>query len=138
MNPGLQQPALPGVMLPPVVAPRSSDLLRPPYVGGLGLRAAHLFGRPSSCNYIDWFRGTNTTFTHTGRTAIERARRFLDLRPGDEVLAPAYHCGSEIDVFLNAGAALRLFRVTSAAEIDLEDVQKRITSRTRAIYVIHY
>src|SRR5438552_15975096 len=113
MNPGLQQPAVPGVMLRPVAAAHATESVRPPYVGGLGLSTAHLFGRPSSCNYIDWFRGTNTTFTHTGRTAIERTLRSLDLRPGDEILAPAYHCGSEIDVFLNAGAELRLFRVTN-------------------------
>jgi dTDP-4-amino-4,6-dideoxygalactose transaminase len=39
---------------------------------------------------------------------------------------------------LQTGAAVRLFRVFSTGEIDLDDLQKRITRRTKAVYVIHY
>ena len=38
-----------------------------------------------------------TIWTYLGRTAIALAARALGLRPGDEVLAPAYNCGTEVD-----------------------------------------
>jgi perosamine synthetase len=106
--------------------------------GGMRIAWRNVFGRPVPGNFSGWFAGSNTCYTHTARTAIERALLLLNIGAGDEILAPAYHCGSELDVLLGAGVTVRLFRVSRNAEIDLDDLQTRITSRTRAVYVIHY
>jgi dTDP-4-amino-4,6-dideoxygalactose transaminase len=108
------------------------------FVGGLHVTAAQMFGRRARNNCASWFAGANVQYAHTARTAIQRALSLLNLRAGDEVLVPAYHCGSELDVILQAQAEARLFRVSRAGEIDVEDLEKRITRRTRAVYVIHY
>jgi dTDP-4-amino-4,6-dideoxygalactose transaminase len=60
------------------------------------------------------------------------------LHAGDEILVPAYNCGTEIDPFLSQGLSVIFYRVDRAARIDFEDLQRRVTSNTRAIYVTHY
>ena len=111
---------------------------RPCFVGGLHLTARQLVGRRKLNNHLDWFSDSKPFYVHTARTAIHKALSLLNLRGEDEILVPAYHCGSEVDAMLKAGAVVRLFRVSSAGQIDIDDLQKRITSRTRAVYVIHY
>jgi len=76
--------------------------------------------------------------TFRGRSAITLACRLLGIGPGHEVLAPAYNCGSEIDALLHAGAQVVGYRVSRRGEIDLDDIMARRSSRTRAVYVIHY
>ncbi len=84
------------------------------------------------------FAGRQVTFTYMTRTAIRRACDLLGLGPGDEILAPGYNCGSELDPLLHAGLMVRLFPVNLAAEIDPDAVESRIGPQTRAVYVTHY
>ena len=108
------------------------------YVGDLGLRLGDFWGNrvESSCNA--WFRGAHVYYVHAARTAILQACSLLKLHGGDEVLVPAYNCGSEVDALLEGGATVRFFRITRAGDIDLEDLGKRITRATKAVYIIHY
>ncbi len=77
-------------------------------------------------------------FTHMGRNAIWQAVQILGLSAGDEVLVPAYNCGSEIDPLISYGLTVAPYRVSRSAEIDTEDLLGRVTQRTRAVYVTHY
>jgi len=112
--------------------------VRPLFVGGMHPTVGQVFGKAARHNLAKWFNGADIYYVHAARTAIQRAVSLLSLGRGDEVLMPAYHCGSELDVLLNAGVTVRLFRISIAGEIDLEDLQSRLTERTRAVYVIHY
>jgi dTDP-4-amino-4,6-dideoxygalactose transaminase len=85
-----------------------------------------------------WFGDGSVHYVHRGRTAIRHACKLLGLRSGDEVLAPSYNCGSEIDALLNSGASVVLYRVDRSCNIDLDDLCRRITHRTKAIYITHY
>lgn len=76
--------------------------------------------------------------TYMGRNAIWQAMRILGLNPGDEILVPAYNCGSEIDPLLHYGLTIVPYRVSRFAQVDAEDIRCRITTRTRAVYVTHY
>jgi dTDP-4-amino-4,6-dideoxygalactose transaminase len=62
----------------------------------------------------------------------------LGIGKGQEILVPAYNCGTEIDALLHSGATPVGYRITRQCEIDLEDLMSRKTSRTRAVYLIHY
>ena len=55
-----------------------------------------------------------------------------------EVLMPAYHHGVEVDAVVDAGAAVRFYRVGSRWDVDLEDVERKIGPATRALYLVHY
>jgi perosamine synthetase len=76
--------------------------------------------------------------THATRVAIRAGCDLLGLVPGDEVLVPAYHCGSEVDPLLEAGLTLRLYPVAADTAVSPEEIAARIGPRTRAIYLIHY
>lgn len=82
--------------------------------------------------------GRSVGLAYSTRVAIRRACDLLGLRPGDEVLAPAYNCGSELDPLLQAGLTVRLFPVAADTTIDVEAIRAMIGPRTRAIYLIHY
>lgn len=77
-------------------------------------------------------------FTHLGRIGNVIACRLFDIQMGDEILAPSYNCGSEIDPFLWFGMKAVMYRVDDKLNIDIEDLQRRITKRTKIIYVTHY
>jgi dTDP-4-amino-4,6-dideoxygalactose transaminase len=62
----------------------------------------------------------------------------IGLRPGDEVLAPAYHHGSEIEVLVRAGLRVRFFDVDDTLEPDPDVLERSLTPAVRALYLIHY
>jgi dTDP-4-amino-4,6-dideoxygalactose transaminase len=94
--------------------------------------------RPAGLPRWDQFDGAAVVPTYLGRVAIRRLCRDLGLAGGDEILAPSYNCGSEIDPLLAGGASVTLYRVGRDARIDVKDIADRVTERTRAVYVTHY
>lgn len=89
--------------------------------------------------YIEsWFWDAPLYFTHKGRIAIRKACQLINIQPGDEVLMPAYNCGTEIDPVIKGGATAVLYRVDRLGMVDIHDLQCRITRRTKAIYATHY
>lgn len=84
------------------------------------------------------FEEAGIVTTYLGRVAVMRMCRELGLGKGDEILAPSYNCGSEIDPLIVSGATVTLYRVDREAQIDVQDIMARATTRTRAVYVTHY
>jgi len=62
----------------------------------------------------------------------------LGLGPGDEVLLPAYHHGSEVEAFLRTGVSCRFYDVDPTLRPDLAALEGLLGPRTRALYLIHY
>jgi hypothetical protein len=62
----------------------------------------------------------------------------LDLRPGDEVLMPAYHHGSEVEALLRTDLTCRFYDVGPSLRPDARALDELIGPRTRALYLIHY
>jgi dTDP-4-amino-4,6-dideoxygalactose transaminase len=86
----------------------------------------------------DLFIGRHVHFSFNTRTAIRVACDALGLTPGDEVLVPAYNCGSEIDPLLHAGLSVTIYPVGRDLVADPDAIARRISPRTRAVYVTHY
>jgi len=86
-------------------------------------------------NYL----GVNETYAfNSGRTALSIALQALDLKPRDEVLAPAYTCAIVFEVILRLG--LNVIPVDVNVEtynINPDLISKLITPKTRAIIPIH-
>jgi hypothetical protein len=78
-----------------------------------------------------------TTFYYLARNAVFHGAALLGLA-GREVLVPAYHHGVEVGALAAAGAVPRFVRVDGRMRLDLEDAERKIGPRTRALYVIHY
>jgi CDP-6-deoxy-D-xylo-4-hexulose-3-dehydrase len=67
-----------------------------------------------------------------------REERFGGLEPGDEVLAPAVTWPTQIWSLLMAGFSVRLVDVDPGTlNISVEDLEKKIGPRTRAISLVH-
>jgi dTDP-4-amino-4,6-dideoxygalactose transaminase len=73
-----------------------------------------------------------------GRHALWAGVRSLGLGRGDEVLVPAYHCGSEIAALVQAGLACRFYEAGETLEPDADELEALLTPRTRALFLIHY
>lgn len=73
--------------------------------------------------------------TYYGRVAIDLLCQIWKICKTDEVLLPAYNCGSEVSPFVVNGCRVV---VDTKARIDFDDIQKRATTRTRLVYVTHY
>jgi dTDP-4-amino-4,6-dideoxygalactose transaminase len=84
------------------------------------------------------FASGQVTPTYRGQTAIFHLCEHFGLGDSDEVLVPAYNCGSELEALLYRGIQAIPYRVGRNARLDFEDLQRKVTQRTRAIYVIHY
>lgn len=103
-----------------------------------GLSLGSLWARDAAGGVPALFAGRRVSYSFNTRVAIRRACDILGLKRGDEVLVPAYSCGSELDPLLAAGLTLRLYPVDGLAQIDPAQIARLITPQTRAIYLTHY
>lgn len=110
----------------------------PPDCAAAGLSLGSLIARDPAGGVSALFAGRRISYSFNTRVAIRRTCDVLGLKPGDEVLAPAYNCGSELDPLLDAGLTLRLYPVDRHAQIDPAKIARRITPQTRALYLTHY
>ena len=91
----------------------------------------------------DFFRekyGFKKTLLTTSCTAaLEMAALLLNIKPGDEVIIPSYTFVSTANAFVLRGAKI-IFADSQAdhPNIDVTRLENYITSRTKAIVVVHY
>lgn len=109
-----------------------------PYCGDPPMRLRDLFARDPAGGIPALFRGRRMHYSFNTRVAIRKACDLLRLEPGDEILAPAYNCGSEMDPLRHAGLSIRLYPVDRRTRFDPDTVERMIGPRTRAIYLTHY
>ena len=80
---------------------------------------------------------TCTLYT-LGRHALWHGMRALNRNPGEEILVPAYNCGSEVEALIGAGFACRFYEGTERLEPDEDELERLLTERVRGLYLIHY
>jgi dTDP-4-amino-4,6-dideoxygalactose transaminase len=71
--------------------------------------------------------------------ALEMAAVLVDIQPGDEVIVPSYSFVSTVNAFVLRGAKI-IFADSRKdhPNLDENEIEKLITSKTKAIVVIHY
>lgn len=85
------------------------------------------------------FKAKNAILTTSCTSALELATYLLKLKTGDEVLVPSYTFSSTVNPVLLAGATPVFVDIErNTLNMDPEEIKKRITPRTRAIYPVHY
>jgi len=85
------------------------------------------------------FGARNVLMTTSCTTALELATRLLNLKPGDEVIVPSYTFSSTANAILLAGAKPVFTDIQEdTLNIDPDEIRKKITPKTRAIYPVHY
>lgn len=72
------------------------------------------------------------------RHALWYGLRAVGVGAGDEVLVPAYHHGSEVEVVAQVGAACRFYGGNDSVEPVEDELEPLVNPRTRALLLIHY
>ena len=73
-----------------------------------------------------------------GRHALWHGLGEVGLNPGDEVLVPAYHHGSEVEVLVQRGLSCRFYEGSDHLEPIDSELEGLVGPRTRALLLIHY
>ncbi|HEX8342745.1 MAG TPA: DegT/DnrJ/EryC1/StrS family aminotransferase [Tepidisphaeraceae bacterium] len=100
--------------------------------------STHRVTRDLEDDYRQYF-GVSHALSHCNGTAALLAAFFaIDLQPGDEVIVPSATWWASISPMLWLGA-VPVFAETESEQmgLDPQDVQRKITPRTRAIVVVH-
>lgn len=80
-----------------------------------------------------------TLLTTSCTDALEMASILIDIKPGDEIIAPSYTFVSTVNAFVLRGA--KIVFADSCAEnpnIDIKQIEALITDRTKVIIPVHY
>lgn len=75
--------------------------------------------------------------TSSGTSALLVSLIALGLKPGDEVIVPAYTFVATYSACIFAGLVPVLAEIDESLSLDPEDIEHRITSRTKAILPVH-
>ena len=80
-----------------------------------------------------------TLLTPSCTAALEMAAILMDIRPGDEVIVPSFTFVSSANAFVLRGAKI-VFADSQPnhPNLDPENIERHISSRTKAIVVVHY
>lgn len=74
------------------------------------------------------------------RHGLWHGLRALGLGPGDELLVPAYHHGSEVEAIVQSGITCRFYRTPPDLAPDAEELEGLLRDRPniRGLFLIHY
>lgn len=88
---------------------------------------------------VDLGHGKSALLTNSATAALEMAAILCDLKPGDEVIMPSFTFVSTANAFVLRGAVPVFIDIESENfNIDPEKIKSAITSKTKAIVVVHY
>jgi 8-amino-3,8-dideoxy-alpha-D-manno-octulosonate transaminase len=73
----------------------------------------------------------------SGTTALYTAMAAIEIGPGDEVILPAWTWYADYDAIVLAGALPVFAEIDDSFNIDVNDIEHRITPRTKAIIAVH-
>jgi 8-amino-3,8-dideoxy-alpha-D-manno-octulosonate transaminase len=74
----------------------------------------------------------------SGTAALKVAMTALEVGPGDEVIVPTFTFVASVGAIVQLGAIPIFAEVDESLSIDPEDVEKKITDRTKVIMPVHF
>jgi len=84
-------------------------------------------------------KSSHTLLTHSCTAALEMAALLCDLKPGDEVIMPSYTFVSTANAVALRGATPVFVDIRpDTLNIDEKKIEAAITSKTRALFIVHY
>jgi CelD/BcsL family acetyltransferase involved in cellulose biosynthesis len=80
----------------------------------------------------------NVALFARARHGVWQGVQALGLLPGDCILAPAYHHGSEIEALIRAGLSVRFYGGDETLQPTEPELERLLDDRVRALYLVHY
>ncbi len=93
------------------------------------------------CNrwFEERFNITKVLLTTSCTHALEMAAILVDIKPGDEVIAPSFTFVSTVNAFVLRGAKIKFVDIRpDTMNIDENLIEQAITARTKIIIPVHY
>ncbi len=84
------------------------------------------------------FNLQNVVAVNSGTAALELAYELAEINEGDEVITPVLTCTATNIPLLHRGAKIVFADVDYDLNIDIHDVEKKITKKTKAIVFVHF
>ncbi|MCP9890258.1 dTDP-4-amino-4,6-dideoxygalactose transaminase [Cyanobium sp. Aljojuca 7D2] len=98
-----------------------------------------LFTKAASGILEEIFNSKRALLTHSCTAALEMCAILLELNEGDEVIMPSFTFVSTANAFISRGALPVFVDIDPLTQnIDIYRIEQAITSRTKAIVVVHY
>ena len=98
-----------------------------------------LFTKKATELLENYYTGSKILLTTSCTHAIEMAAILIGLEPGDEVIMPSYTFVSTANPFILRGAKIVFVDINPRCmNIDENLIEKAITTKTKAIVVVHY
>jgi dTDP-4-amino-4,6-dideoxygalactose transaminase len=85
-----------------------------------------------------YFKKKNVVALNSGTSALELAYELAGIGRGDEVLTPVLTCTATNLPLLHRGAKIRWIDTDYDLNIDIADLKRKITPRTKAIVFVHF
>ena len=73
----------------------------------------------------------------SGTAALRVALAALGIGPGDEVVTQSFTFVATVEAIIESGATPVCAEIDTSLNIDIDDLRRRLTSRTRAVIVVH-
>jgi dTDP-4-amino-4,6-dideoxygalactose transaminase len=91
-------------------------------------------------DFSDFIGAPHAIAVSSGTAALHLAMRALEIGPKDEVIVPSLSFVASSNAILYVGANPVFVDITGMNDFNLscDDLEKRITSRTKALVVVHY
>jgi perosamine synthetase len=74
----------------------------------------------------------------SGRIAIALALRQMNVKAGDSVLVPSFHCASMIEPVTWSGATAVFYRINDDTSINLDDIASKLDGTSKVLMVTNY
>ena len=87
--------------------------------------------------WAKWNGAKYAVTTTNGTSALHTAVAGLGIGPGDEIICPSYSFIASSFCVLQAGALPIFADVTDSHTLDPQDIESKITEKTKAIIVVH-
>jgi dTDP-4-amino-4,6-dideoxygalactose transaminase len=84
------------------------------------------------------FNKENVVALNSGTSALELAYELAGLQKGDEVITPVLTCTATNIPLVRRGCRIVFADIEPDLNIDIEDVKKKITKKTKAIVFVHF
>lgn len=121
----------------PPITPFESTAASARYIPALPSLSLSMLAGTSRAPLAFPFNAPSVNFAYFARNSVWTLARMFELFRG-EVLVPAYHHGVEVEALIDAGVTPRFYPVGPRMEVDPDDVARRVRSKTRALYLIHF
>ena len=84
-----------------------------------------------------FFKSKYALAVTSGTAAIKIALMALNVKPGDEVITQAFNFIATIEAIVDVGAKPIIVNVDKTLNMDIEDLKKKITKKTKVVLPVH-